>query len=169
MRGVLTSTNGIVEAIHTAPEAGADMQSKDEVEAVAEQGLKGDRYFKREGSWSGEEGRPLPAEDRALTLFEAEALEIIERDEGIDLEPADHRRNITTRGIAIDHLLDKRFRIGEAVCEGVEICEPCAYLESLTEKGVLRALIHRGGLNVRITGSGTIRVGDSIEVIGLCD
>ncbi len=161
----MTSESGRVEAIHVAPEAGAEMQSKDAAEAVAGKGLRGDRYFDAAGSWSGNKGRPLPEADRALTLFEAEALEIIERDEGIDLEPADHRRNVTTRGIAVDHLLDERFRIGEAVCEGTEICEPCAYLESLTEEGVLSALVHRGGLNVRIVESGTIAVGDEIEVL----
>lgn len=159
----MSSEPGRVEAIHVAPEAGADMQPVESVEAVAGRGLRGDRYFEAAGSWSGDEGRPLPDGDRAVTLFEAEALEVIERDEGIDLEPADHRRNITTRGVAVDHLLDERFRIGEAVFEGAEICEPCAYLESLTEKGVLSALVHRGGLNARIVETGEISVGDTVE------
>lgn len=160
-----SSTEGRVEAIHVAPEAGAEMRAVDEARAVAGKGLEGDRYFERAGSWSGERGRDLPPADRALTLFEAETLDIVERDADIDLEPADHRRNVTTRNVAVDHLLDERFRIGEAVCEGVEICEPCAYLESLTEEGVLSALVHRGGLNVRIVSSGTIAVGDPITVL----
>jgi len=159
----MSTDRGRVEAIHVAPEAGEEMHSRAAVEAVAGKGLRGDRYFEAAGSWSGGGGRALPPEDRALTLFEAEVLEIVERDEGIELEPADHRRNVTTRGVAVDHLLDERFRIGEAVCEGVEICEPCAYLEGLTEEGVLAALVHRGGLNVRIVESGTIAVGDEIE------
>lgn len=160
-----THTEGSVDAIHIAPEAGAEMQSLTVVRAVADRGLEGDRYFDRAGSWSGEKGRDLPPEDRALTLFEAEALDIVERDAGIELEPADHRRNITTRNVAVDHLLDERFQIGGAVCEGIEICEPCAYLESLTEEGVLSALVHRGGLNVRIVSSGEISVGDQIAVL----
>lgn len=160
-----TSTEGSVDAIHVAPEAGAEMQAVTDVRAVAGKGLEGDRYFERAGSWSGEKGRDLPPEDRALTLFEAETLDIVERDADIELDPADHRRNVTTRNVAVDHLLDERFRIGEAVCEGVEICEPCAYLESLTEDGVLSALVHRGGLNVRIVTSGEIAVGDPITVL----
>lgn len=160
-----SSTVGTVDAIHVAPEAGAEMQSVTNARAVAGKGLEGDRYFDRAGSWSGETGRDLPPEDRALTLFEAETLEIVERDADIELEPADHRRNITTRNVAVDHLLDERFRIGDAVCEGVEICEPCAYLESLTEEGVLSALVHRGGLNVRIVSSGGIAVDDPITVL----
>lgn len=160
-----SSTVGTVDAIHVAPEAGAEMQSVTNARAIAGKGLEGDRYFERAGSWSGEKGRDLPPEDRALTLFEAETLEIVERDADIKLEPADHRRNITTRNVAVDHLLDERFRIGDAVCEGVEICEPCAYLESLTEEGVLSALVHRGGLNVRIVSSGGIAVDDPITVL----
>ncbi|MDS0475325.1 MOSC domain-containing protein [Natrinema sp. 1APR25-10V2] len=158
-------TAGAVDAIHVAPEAGAEMRALEEARAVAGKGLEGDRYFDQAGSWSGEKGRDLPPEDRALTLFEAETLDVLERDAGIDLEPADHRRNVTTRNVAVDHLLDERFRIGDAVCEGVEICEPCAYLESLTEEGVLSALVHRGGLNVRIVSSGEIAVGDPITVL----
>lgn len=161
----MATEDGTVEAIHVAPEGGAEMQPKETAEAIANRGLRGDRYFDRTGTWNGEQGRDLPPEDRALTLFEAEALEIVERDEGIELEPADHRRNVTTRNVAVDHLLDERFRIGEAVCEGIEICEPCEYLQSLTEDGVLPALVHRGGLNVRIVESGTIEVGDDIEVL----
>lgn len=163
---MVPSNNGSVSAIHIAPEAGAAMQSITDGRAVAGKGLEGDRYFDQAGSWSGDEGRNLPPEDRALTLFEAETLDILERDADIELEPADHRRNVTTRNVAVDHLLDERFRIGDAVCEGVEICEPCAYLESLTEEGVLSALVHRGGLNVRIVDSGEIAVGDAITIVG---
>ncbi|PGF16554.1 sulfurase [Natrinema sp. CBA1119] len=159
------STEGSVAAIHVAPEAEAEMRAVADVRAVAGKGLEGDRYFERAGSWSGEQGRALPPEDRALTLFEGETLDTVERDAGIEIDPADHRRNITTRNVAVDHLLDERFRIGEAVCEGVEICEPCAYLESLTEEGVLSALVHRGGLNVRIVSSGEIAVDDPITVL----
>ncbi|WP_331234178.1 MOSC domain-containing protein [Natronorarus salvus] len=157
--------DGRVAAIHIAPEAGAEMESRTEISAVEGRGLKGDRYFEREGSWSGERGRNLTHGDRALTLFEVETLALVQRDAGISLTDADHRRNITTENVAVSHLVDERFQIGEVVCEGVDLCEPCAYLESLTEEGVLSALIHRGGLNARIVSSGTIRVDDPIHVI----
>lgn len=156
---------GRVSAIHVAPESGAEMESRTEVPAVEGRGLEGDRYFEREGSWSGERGRDLSHAERALTLFEAETLDLVERDAGISLEPADHRRNVTTENVAVGHLVDERFRIGEAVCEGVALCEPCSYLESLTEEGVLNALVHRGGLNARIVSSGTIEVGDPVRVL----
>lgn len=156
--------DGHVTAIHTAPEAGDPMQPQETVTAVAGKGLKGDRYFNQAGSWSGDKGRDLPPEDRAITLFESEILEIVERDENITLSPEDHRRNITTTGIAADHLVDHQFTLGNAVCEGVAICEPCAYLESLTQDGVLNALIHRGGLNARIIETGDITINDPITI-----
>ena len=155
--------DGRVEAVCIAPEAGAEMQRVETVEAVAGRGLRGDRYFDDSGTWSNDpDVDDIP---RHLTLFEAETLEILERDEGIDLSVTDHRRNVTTRGVAVDHLLDVRFRIGAAVCEGVRICEPCSYLQSRTEDGVLSALVHRGGLNAAVVESGTVRVGDRIEVV----
>ena len=156
-------SDGHVEAICIAPEAGAEMERVEEAEAVAERGLRGDRYFDDSGTWSND-----PTVDdipRHLTLFEAETLEILERDEGLDLSVTDHRRNVTTRGVAVDHLLDERFRIGDVVCEGVRICEPCSYLESITAEGVLSALVHRGGLNAAVVESGTLRVDDRIEVL----
>lgn len=154
-----------VEGLYVAPEAGEDMQARESVEAVAGKGLRGDRYFDQAGSWNGDDGRALPPADRALTLIEAEALEVVERDEGVELAPGAHRRNVVTRNVAVNHLLDERFRLGEAVCEGVELCEPCAYLESMTEDGVLSALVHRGGLNTRIVETGTVSVGDTVEVL----
>ena len=55
----------------------------------------------------------------------AEALTAVERDYSIDLDPGIHRRNITTEAVSLNHLVDTEFRIGEAVCTGTELCEPC--------------------------------------------
>lgn len=148
---------GIVAAIHVAPEAEAPTQEVESVEAVAGQGLRGDRYFQENGTFS--DGKPS---GRDLTLIEAEAIEAVEREAGIDLDFADHRRNVTTRGVALNHLVGERFRVGEVVCQGVMLCEPCSHLQSLTEDGVLEALIHRGGLRADIVEGGTIRTGDEI-------
>lgn len=144
---------GEIESIHIADEAEAEPEAVDEVEAVAGQGLRGDRYFSDEGTFSGDD----------ITLIEAEALEAIETEVDIALEPGAHRRNVTTRNAALNHLVGERFRVGEAVCEGVELCEPCSHLESLTEKGTLSALVHRGGLRAAIVESGDVRAGDTVE------
>jgi MOSC domain-containing protein YiiM len=150
---------GTVEHIHVAPTPGAPPERVESVRAVAGEGLEGDRYFEGEGTFGG-------GEDRAITLIEAEALAAAERDYDVDLEPGIHRRNVTTRGVALNHLVDTRFRVGDAVCEGVELCEPCSYLEQHTDlPDVEEALVHRGGLRARIVETGTVAEGDSVGPI----
>ena len=148
---------GTVTAIHVASGAETEMEDVESAEAVAGQGLRGDRYFEESGSFSDGE-----SDGRDLTLIEAEAIEAIEHESGIDISFADHRRNVTTRDVALNHLVGEQFRVGEVVCEGVMLCEPCSHLQSLTEDGVLEALIHRGGLRANIIDGGTIRAGDEI-------
>ena len=150
---------GEVVAIHIAQEAGAPMVSLDAAQALAGEGLAGDRYQVGSGFYSG---IPTDPGARDLTLIEEESLAAVLAESGIALAPDEHRRNVTTRGISLEPLLGKRFRIGEAVCEGVRLCPPCNHLENVTGKVVLKPLIHRGGIRARIVDGGWIRTGDSI-------
>ncbi len=154
-------STGMVEAIYISLSAGKPMQRLSACEAFAGQGLAGDRYLKGAGYYSG---RPLADGGRQITLLEAEELERLERETGIHLDPAENRRNVMTRSITVNDLIGARFQIGEVVCEGLAVCEPCTYLERLTAKRVMRPLLHRGGLRARIISCGTIRVGDEIHV-----
>lgn len=117
------------------------------VRAVAAHGLEGDRYFFPDGAGSGE----------ALTLIEAEALE------DVGLTGAQSRRQVVVRGVRVNDLIGKRFRIGDVECEGVEICEPCLHLQKLTRSGIIKDLIHRGGLRADILSGGTISIGDQVS------
>lgn len=161
---------GTVEGIHVAPDAEAAVIGRKEVEAVAGGGLCGDRYFRAEGTFSshdeegadGENGRSEEG-GRALTLIEAEALDAIARESDVHLEPGEHRRNLTTRGVALNHLVGERFRVSEVVCFGDRLCEPCSHLAALTTEEALPALVHRGGLRADILESGTIRTDDTVE------
>lgn len=152
-------TDGRVIAIHTAPEAKAPVESREHVEAVADRGLRGDRYYEEIGTFSDIEGA-----GRHLTLVESEAIEAVEREYGIDLEPGEHRRNVTTEGVALNHLVGERFRVGEAICVGRRLCEPCQHLASLVKDGVEEAFKHRGGLRADVVESGTIAAGDEVTV-----
>lgn len=153
---------GQVEAIHVAPEAAAEMEPRDSAEAVAGKGLRGDRYYEGTGTYS-QSSRDVT---RELSLIEAEALDGVERDYGIPVGADEHRRNLTTRGIGLNRLVGMRFRVGEVVCEGVELCEPCSYLERhLEREGVHDALVHRGGIRARIVDGGTIEPGDDVTVV----
>ena len=98
-----------------------------------------------------------------MTLIEIEALEALRRDYEIELEPGAARRNIVTRGVALNHLVGREFSVGGVRLRGVRLCEPCAHLEKLSRKGVLRSLVHRGGLRADILSEGTIRPGDPVE------
>ena len=144
--------NGRVEGIYVSPEKGELPEPVESVRALAGRGLEGNRYF-----FDGD----APA-GQALTLIAAEAVEAMEQEHGISLEPRETRRNVVTRGIDVNELVGKRFRVGDVECLGVELCEPCTTLQSMTKPGVIKGLAHRGGLNADILGDGEISVGDAV-------
>ena len=147
---------GEVVSIHIAPEAGAELGHVDEAR-VTGTGIEGDRYANGGGKFS-KNGGP----GRAVTLVEAEALEALAREEGIELDPGSLRRNVVTRDVPLNHLVGREFTIGDVVLRGVRLAEPCAYLAKLTTKEVLKALAHRAGLRADVVGEGVIKVGDRI-------
>ena len=137
-----------VEAINIGPSDA--ISPVDEVAVVAGQGLRGDRHFHGEGAPPGQ----------ALTLVEAEALE------NVALSSAQSRRQVVVRGVRLNDLVGKHFRVGEVECLGVELCEPCLHLEQMTRPGIIKQLIHRAGLNADILNDGEIRVGDPVVIDG---
>ena len=98
-----------------------------------------------------------------MTLIEVEVLEALARDRGIALAPHEHRRNLTTRGVPLGHLVGHYFRVGDCVLYGGRLNVPCLYLETLLGKKVFKPLINRSGLNCRIVLGGTIRSRQRIE------
>ena len=151
---------GEVIAIHIASAASEPMQELQSATAVANSGLEGDRYNNGVGFYSQV---PTDPGARELTLIAQEALAEVTVETGIQIPLHEHRRNITTRGIDVDALLGKQFRIGDVVCEGVRACPPCNHLDELTGKPLLKPLAHRGGLRARIVTGGELRIGDHIE------
>lgn len=154
-----TESVGRVELIALAAEAEGPMQEVSRAEAIKGRGLLGDRYERGAGTFSNPCGRGYD-----LTLVEAEALEELSA-KGVELAPVEARRNLIVRGIALDDLIGVRFRVGEVECFGQRRCEPCAHLERLTRPGVLRGLVHRGGLRVDVLSDGEIRTGDHVEAL----
>jgi MOSC domain-containing protein YiiM len=150
---------GRVVGIYTAPEQGAPMESRDDVQAVAGVGLDGDRYASGDGKYtrSGDDGK------RAVTLIEREAVDAARREYDIELQEHEARRNVITEGVPLNHLVGRTFRVGDVVLRGFKLAEPCAYLEGQTRPGVRRALVHRAGLRAEIVEGGVIRVGDPVE------
>jgi len=148
---------GTIISINIAPEAEAPMQSISEVRAVPGQGLEGDRYFDHKGTFS----KPQP--DRELTLIEAEAIEALRSEFQVDFGLSASRRNIVTRGVPLNHLVDKEFWIGDVKARGLRLCEPCSHLQRLSHPKVLPGLVHRGGLRAQILTEGIIRVGEIVK------
>jgi MOSC domain-containing protein YiiM len=144
---------GNVVSIFVAREAAMPMEPREKVKAVAGQGLEGDRYFDGTGHWS-----KTPGVGREVTLIEIEAIEALESERNIAIKPGATRRNVVTRGVPLNHLVGREFQLGAVRLRGTRLCEPCTYLESLTQQGVLSGLIHRGGLRAEIVTGGTIRV-----------
>jgi MOSC domain-containing protein YiiM/ADP-ribose pyrophosphatase YjhB (NUDIX family) len=155
-----TAPPGIVEAIHVAATAGEPVCPVEFVRAIAGVGLEGDRYALGRGHYS-----PDLRVSRDLTLIEAEVIEDLARDHGIQLAPGETRRNLTTRGVRLNDLVGRRFWVGDVLCEGTRLCEPCHYLTELTGKPLLRALVHRGGLRADLIRGGRIRRGDHVQLV----
>jgi len=144
--------------IHVASKASAPMEELSDATLVAGVGIQGDRYATRVGTYSNR-----PHIDRQVTLIEVEVLEAIARDRGIALAPNEHRRNLTTRGVPLGHLVGQYFRVGDCVLYGGRMNVPCLYLETLLGKKVFKPLINRSGLNCRVVFGGTIRSHERIE------
>ncbi len=151
---------GVLLAIHIAPEASAPMVELDAARLVEGVGIEGDRYATARGTYSHK-----PHADRQVTLIEMETLDALKRDHGIDLPPHETRRNLTTAGVPLNHLVGREFRVGEVVLVGGRLNVPCQYLEDLLGKPVFKPLIHRSGLNCRIVKGGTVRPGDTIRPV----
>jgi hypothetical protein len=143
---------GRVEALVVAAAAEAPVVLVEEAVLIAGRGLEGDRYATGAGTFAS--GRP----GSALTLVDAAVLDTLGRD-------IDHRRNVVVRGTDLNALVGHEFMLGEVRCRGRRLCEPCAHLDRLNGGGVLRPLVHRGGLRADVVGGGTVRVGDRLTPI----
>jgi MOSC domain-containing protein YiiM len=151
---------GSVVSIHITPAAGQPMEIVPEARAVAGRGLEGDRYALGTGYYSGK-----PSDGgRELTLIESETLEAL-AGLGVKLAAAESRRNVATAGVPLNHLVGRDFWVGTVKLRGTRLCEPCKYLDGLTQDGAMSALIHRGGLRAQILNDGLIRTGDTIRPV----
>ena len=150
--------DGHLTGIFISAKKGADLRAMDAIEAVAGRGLVGDRYFAKEGTYSDKDGP-----DREVTLIEEEALAGMAREYELLLPPPQARRNLLTRGVPLNHLVGQTFRVGDVILRGIRLCEPCGHLQKLTCKGVLKGLIHRGGLRAQILQGGILNIGATIK------
>ncbi len=145
------ATDAVVVAVHIVVERGAEPVTVDVARCVAGEGIAGERR-----------ARPGNRPSDHVTLIEAEAVEaavaVVKA-----FSAKDTRRNVVTRGVALNHLVGQTFVIGDVVLRGVELCDPCARLARFTSRRFERALQHRGGLRAEVVSSGTIVVGSTVR------
>lgn len=154
------SWNGLVAHLHITARAFLPMRAQEAIELIPGEGIVGDRYRigTEEGFYSAK-----PEEGRQVTLFEEEALDAIRRDYGVELLPEEHRRNVTTRGVPLNWLVGRRFRIGACLVEATRLSIPCRHIEEILGREVFNPMVHRSGLNCRILEGGMVRIGDAIR------
>jgi MOSC domain-containing protein YiiM len=158
---------GKLEAIFIGPAKGAPLEKASSARALAGAGLEGDRYATGNGTFSKDTSKNpnkhYPA-DRQITLIEAEAIEAAARDYGVSIDPARSRRNLLVRNVPLNHLVGHEFLVGEVRLRGLRLCEPCGHLEKLTQPGIIKAFLHRGGLRAEILSDGTLSRGDIVRL-----
>lgn len=155
---------GCIEMIHIAPRGMLPVRNVERVKVVEGIGLEGDRYARRLGFLSERIDKRGDTPNRLVTLFEAETIEALARDHRINISMTDHRRNITTRGVPLNHLIGKQFRIGGAILVG-NLATPCKHLDDILGMSLINILMNRAGLNAGIIKGGEIKVGDPIELL----
>ena len=152
------SWSGLIEGLHYVPRSFLPMRDVEALELIAGVGIVGDRYSTESGFYSDR-----PEEGRQVTLFEFETLEALYRDHAIKLLPCEHRRNVTTRNVPLNHLVGRRFRIGDVLLEGTRLSTPCRHIEQITGQEIYDVLINRSGLHARILSGGRISLGQTMQ------
>ena len=125
------------------------------IEVLSNKGVVGDRHF-------NEYNDPYCQ----LSLIESENIDYYNIKYGLNIPYLDFRRNIVTKGIQLNKLVGKTFKIGEVKVEGIDLCRPCRHLtEVLDQKNILKEFLRRGGLRCKILSSSKIYIGDQIEIL----
>ena len=146
---------GTIDSIYLASSHGEPQRQVSVGSLTVGVGLEGDRYANAGGG--------------IVTLIEAEAVEQFNSHTGLSITPAETGRNIVTRGIALNDLVGKQFRIGEVLLEGFELCEPCATLgkrlstDTVGGQEVVTAFTHHAGVRAFVRGTGDIAAGSLID------
>lgn len=153
--------NGAITDLHLATAGSEPMLAKESLRLIKGIGVDGDRYATAKGFYSH-----LPEPGRQITLFEVETLNALARDHDVTLHPGDHRRNVTVKGVPLNHLVGQSFWLGNALLQATRLSTPCKHIEDVTGKTMGRWLIHRSGLNCIIVKGATIHIGDAVMPMG---
>lgn len=131
------------------------MNVLDTTDAVKDLGLAGDHRMDK-----------TPGSGRQVTLISEEFIQQIGHFLGDKtVYPEQLRRNLVVKGINLNALRYQQFKIGDAVFEAGALCHPCSRMEQALGKGAIAAMMGHGGLCLKVIESGTIKVGDKVELV----
>lgn len=142
---------GTVHEIWLTDAAASPMRRVSTGRLVPGLGLAGDRYALGGGTWAR-----YPDLEKQLTLIDRDDVAAVAAEVGGDLSPGDTRRNLVTSGIDLPSLVGRWFAVGDALLFGMKRCPPCTHLERLTGLKLVKAMVHRGGINAAVFGGGEI-------------
>jgi MOSC domain-containing protein YiiM len=134
--------------------AAQPMRRVDAVEAVAGLGLSGDRYALGGGTWAR-----YPDLEKQVTLIDRDDVAAVAAETGAELTPGDTRRNLVTTGVDLPSLVGRWFTVGDVLMFGMKRCPPCTHLERLTGIRLVKAMLHRGGINAAVFAGGQVTEG----------
>ena len=135
--------------------SGEKMQDIDSIEVLANKGIVNDRYFNENND-----------QDIQITFIESENIDYVNKISSTGIPYIDFRRNIITKGIKLNELVDKEFLIGNVKIKGQRLCNPCKYLQDkLNLENLVKKLVNRGGLRCEILTNGRISVNNKIKIV----
>ena len=134
--------------------SGEDMLEVNSVKVIAKKGIINDRYFDENND-----------KDIQITLIESENIDYVNEILLSNISYVDFRRNIITKGIKLNELVNKEFTIGNVKIRGHRLCDPCKYLQDkLQQKNLVKKLANKGGLRCEILSDGIISAKDNILI-----
>ena len=151
---------GVLAGIWLAPEGAAPMRRVPSARLVAGRGLEGDRYALGGGTWA-----QYPDLEKQLTLIDAADVAAVAAEVGVPLTPGDTRRNLVTAGVDLPALVGRWFAVGDALLFGVKRCPPCTHLERLTGARLVKAMVHRGGINAAVFSGAPVAEGAVVRPV----
>ena len=130
------------------------MKEVNSIEVLANKGIVGDRHF-----------HDFNDPYNQLSLIESENIDEYNIKFGLNIPYINFRRNVITKGIKLNDLIEKKLKIGNVELKAIELCRPCRHLtEMLDQKNILKEFMRKGGLRCQILTSSKINIGDKIEL-----
>ena len=133
---------------HDQPPGAHPVLERDEIECVAGQGIRGDRFLGYQEDYKGQ-----------ITFFAWEVFGKLRHELDLpDAHPSGTRRNVITEGLELNALVGLEFEIQGIRFVGVEQCRPCYWMNNAFRHEQAETwLKDNGGLRARILTDGILR------------